>query len=390
MSSTFANIIEDIMKAIFFTLAIAFFIAISLRLVVASTSEPYEQDAEEPTTSLNEWPQWRFMNSKKAEEYLLYLSFVAGQSLSRLYTESYSIDMITKKVTMDMHAIRLGLGKNPKVKVLLLCGQHAKEIITTSVCFEMLRELIENPKWNNLLKSGVLSVIAVPLANPKGRDRAIEIDPCHRTNYRFVDLNRNFPLVNNSVPHPINNFQNLGVSYQSILKEIYEGPFPFSESENKFINTLLEGETGDFFSWGCPDVSINVHAGGRYVMRPYGSKYESPRYNALMSLISEIILLKHCQDCFEGNSIRTLYESPGNSMDYIEDRCNPIINFIWEVFVDEEAADARDCFGFFNPTTYDGFQEVMKTWKGAMETTLDHALKINTIGMKEYLDLYFR
>lgn len=72
---------------------------------------------------------------------------------------------------------------NSKNTTIVMCGVHGDEITPVKFCWDLMRELKENHKFNDKI------VVVAPLVSP---DSFLKPRPS-RTNGRGVDVNRNFP-----------------------------------------------------------------------------------------------------------------------------------------------------------------------------------------------------
>ena len=156
-----------------------------------------------------------------------------------------------------------GCGKKPAVWID--SGIHAREWITPAVNTWMLNELVENEDDHpDLLDK--LDWYFLPLYNPDGYFRSRESDRLWRkttSSYQGLkcqgtDLNRNFGFQ----------WGDEGSSSNNSCSEIYRGPTPFSEVENRNVANFLTSHKKQikFF--------MSLHAFSQMILIPYGFSKE--------------------------------------------------------------------------------------------------------------------
>ena len=144
-------------------------------------------------------------------------------------------------------------------------GIHAREWITPAVNTWMLNELVENEDDHpDLLDK--LDWYFLPLYNPDGYFRSRESDRLWRkttSSYQGLkcqgtDLNRNFGFQ----------WGDEGSSSNNSCSEIYRGPTPFSEVENRNVANFLTSHKKQikFF--------MSLHAFSQMILIPYGFSKE--------------------------------------------------------------------------------------------------------------------
>ncbi|GIM03502.1 hypothetical protein Vretimale_8268 [Volvox reticuliferus] len=165
-----------------------------------------------------------------------------------------------------------------KPSVLLVFGEHAREIITSEVGLWFSRVLVGDTaeifswaEWPEAFKPlGISSeniaatvqgwvrrildnlvVKVLPVENVDGRQIWEGGNLCLRKTSKGVDLNRNYPFAFSIEPHHT---------------EMYGGPHPFSEAQSRLIARIaLEGGR-------VPKAYINVHSGEWAVYSGWDSK----------------------------------------------------------------------------------------------------------------------
>lgn len=170
------------------------------------------------------------------------------------------------------------------VRVMLLFGEHARELVSPELALTMLRDVCtvvqrrssqggaaaggadpqrfaglalasSSPRYTaaiEYLAAAPLALHVVPLANPWGRQRVEGGDFCRRTNEAGVDLNRNWDS------HWAAEDEHTGADSRP-------GPAPFSEAETQAVRAvLLEAR---------PHMFLSVHSGteGMYTPPAYAS-----------------------------------------------------------------------------------------------------------------------
>lgn len=128
--------------------------------------------------------------------------------------------------------------EQPKNATIIFCGVHGDEITPIKFCFDIMKDLMENP---GLIGDNL--VVIAPVVSP---DSFFKKYPT-RTNGRGVDVNRNFPT------------KDWYANAQQIWKKRYRknkrrnpGPKPMSEQETIFQVNLIKRYK--------PDKIISVHA----------------------------------------------------------------------------------------------------------------------------------
>ncbi len=244
----------------------------------------------------------------------------------------------------------------PHSSAALICGQHGREAITTELCMFVLRQLLSQRQHLERIRNGSLSVLLLPLANPQGRDSALEVNPCSRTNPRGVDLNRNWPQ-----------FFNRPAEEEG---ETHPGPYPLSESENQFLYSLICHNSSHF---GPPDILINVHSGEEAILYAFDGSFVPPQNEARLARIGNALSLRMgCQDCQVGSGVMNFYSAYGTLVDYAHKQLGVELAFTWEIFLNRsaEAANPRDCHHIYNPSSASQLHDVLQRWSDAFESLL--------------------
>ena len=247
-------------------------------------------------------------------------------------------------------------------RMMVVCGQHAREVVTVHVCLRFLEKLLSGKsKHSAMVKRGEASVMVVMSANPRGMDIALTVNPCLRRNPRGVDLNRNWPRVSD-----------MDVRFS---REENPGSVALSEFENKFIESLIHSPASKHSFH--PDVLVNVHTGERMILYPYDGAYGDVPLKLTHHTLAEAVKHKFCPECKVGSGLRTLYPSAGTMCDWAISRANVSLAYTWEIYADEpSSAGMKGCIKKFNPNTTQTATDVIDTWSQALLYTLELSEKL--------------
>lgn len=261
--------------------------------------------------------------------------------------------------------------------VLVVCGQHGRELVTSEICLDLLYELMysrgEGVVWH-----------IIPVMNKVGRTQAenVQKNGCWRGNANGVDLNRNFPSwVSDEYRAKVRE------RIERNLQDTNPGPFPGSEIETQAIMQIL---TDDEIR---VDMVVNVHSGTETVGIPYDccAQDRHPLYHQMVSA-AQAAKRPMYEDPGEADeearqkirrwlenlsvgqaSHRTiLYESIGSLVDYAVGVARVPVGYTIEVYGVEEpiakllagddATEGEICFAQFNPTSGESLDRVVRTW----------------------------
>lgn len=158
-------------------------------------------------------------------------------------------------------------------RLLVVCAMHAREPVSTEVCFDWIEQLLNVTEQQPLMPTW--EVLIVPIANPDGRDKVVQAlrqyqltrdrhirDLSWRGNSGRVDLNRNWPprKTNQSTeeetrPRSMVEWARRATenAQNQTLREDYPGAHPVSEPETYILKKYI-----DRFS---PHVLLSVHSG---------------------------------------------------------------------------------------------------------------------------------
>ncbi len=245
-----------------------------------------------------------------------------------------------------------------RLRVMIVCNQHGRELVTGEICFSMVRLLqkfVQDPVYMHALGDLEIANVGfwvVPVANPWARQQAQfnESMLCRRTNKRGVDLNRNYPsFLQRRSDGPT---------------EEYKGTHPFSEYETVAVAKFLDDSDAH--------VLINVHSGGTDILLPYDGRVNvPPLYSEMVNFAKNARDALKLRDCRVSMS-SSLYgahedEVFGTLGDYAIDTGSVDLAYTLEVFYDQSvenvgSMDGVDCHRFFNPREGESLLRVQQRW----------------------------
>jgi len=228
-----------------------------------------------------------------------------------------------------------GEGKRQELKILMVFGEHARELISPETGLAWLQKLC-SAEGNRLRQQ--TSFVMVLNANPQGRALVEAGEYCTRTNENKVDLNRNYGF-HWKAEHEDDDENGVGSKQGVPVEAFSSGSSAFSEPETRIIANLLKATK--------PDVFLDVHSGTKGLFMPYDwttdpIPNESDRKN--MKAVLQEVNSKDCPECMVGDCAETVgYLAPGSSADYAYSQ-GVSYSYIWEIYADaaDAEADARD------------------------------------------------
>lgn len=249
----------------------------------------------------------------------------------------------------DIHVLKLTLpSSNRKAKLLLVCGEHAREFVPVESCFHLMHNLTAAASESKGKGSAAVSyarfvlehaeLYVIPMLNPDGRRRIERTkDWCWRAGGRGADVERNFDWE----------FDGPGSSANPKSEE-YHGTKPFSENESQLIRTLAS-QVG-------LDGALILHSGSRQLFAPFADSKSKKTKRHYKFLKKDIELLQHINDAcggyFEGPNGETWaindYTADGTMMDYLAGVHEVALPLSVELYGVLE--DLPNCFVQFNPT----------------------------------------
>lgn len=175
---------------------------------------------------------FQFIDSIKSA----YPSFV---SVETVYTTStLGLPIIAVKISNDANLDR------DKSSILIIAGQHARELLGTEVALWLMRHLLANSSLDNVrLWLDSLEIIFVPILNPDGRKLVTDSIEGHtifwRKNMRDNNSNGVFDICDGVDPNRNFDFRWSECDDTSMCNEEYKGPAPFSDVEAQAVRDLV-------------------------------------------------------------------------------------------------------------------------------------------------------
>lgn len=233
----------------------------------------------------------------------------------------------------DVPALNNG-GKNSQ-KVLMIFGEHARELISSETALRFLHELCGS-EGAELRKTN--SFVMVLNANPNGRQSVESGQYCARTNANGVDLNRNYGF-HWQAEHADDDETGVGSKQGQPVEAFSSGTGPFSEPETRIIQRLINSTQ--------PNIFIDVHSGTKGLFMPFDwttDPIPNEEDRQRMQKVLGDVNTKDCPECMVGDCAETVgYLAPGSSADYAYSQ-GIKFSFIWEIYADDEDAsqDLKD------------------------------------------------
>jgi len=258
----------------------------------------------------------------------------------------------------------LASGDADKMRVFLVFGEHARELITVEVGLRVL-ELLGAPervarelglgdddaaRLSATLAHAAFTVL--PMENVEGRRRVEGGKACERKNGRGVDINRNYE-VDWGVKEP-----------DYVPSEEYPGEAPLSEPEAALTLSLVRGFH--------PAAFINVHSGMFAMFAPYDHRLTVPDDDNARAQLEVLGRVRDavCRECLVGAGGKTVgYLAHGTAADHMWVREGVPFVSTWEIYGDERAAFS-ECFRMFNPVTAAGRDAEVRRWTLAVARLL--------------------
>jgi len=310
---------------------------------------------------------------------------------------------------IDVVTIR-GEAGEPINRNFLLFGEHARELISPESGLHFIKTLCgetgNTERVANILKDNEFQIVTN--GNPASRKKVEQGDFCLRVNPDGVDLNRNWDEEWSS-DNPFGG------------ADTNPGPSAFSEPETVLFKELVTEYK--------PTNFLTVHSGtkGMYMPWAYDMDHLATRNQPQMLKILREVDQEHCQCPFGAAGKEVGYACPGTCLDWIYDKLQTPYAFAFEIFTDPgqnadlkarfdqkiangmgafyqkssnlahdhfkelfsekpsdfvqlksethrtNGADPEWCFGNFNPTTKDLYDETIDNWSNAY---LDVAEKV--------------
>lgn len=244
--------------------------------------------------------------------------------------------------------------KDVAVKIMIVCGQHGREYITSELCYTLIRLLQRNIRDMNFttqlldFQKQNVGFWIIPVANPWARifvESNISTNSCRRTNANGVDLNRNFPYpkmpdweTKRTSPYSDNG---------GFTTEDFAGKTPLSEYETIAVAEYME--------YVKPHLIINIHSGSNDILLPFDHDVDSrPDYYRIMVQLANYARYKTCPECKVGNSALVLYPAYGTLIDYALTYADVQLGFTLEIYAsskinNDHELNLIECQEYFNP-----------------------------------------
>jgi len=234
---------------------------------------------------------------------------------------------------------------NPNKKLIVMeCGIHAREWISTSTCNYLIHQLItKQDHYKSLLDRYEFRII--PSTNPDGYEYSMNKERLWRKNREpfgrcsGVDLNRNFKAG----PH-------CGVGTENdTCSEVYCGPAPFSSAETNSLNKYMTGikDRVDYY--------VSLHAFGLMWMYPYSYTYQQSadhkELDARAKIGAQAITKLTKTNYRVGPIASTIYAVTGSSIDWAYDSLGIKKSYILELQPSQSGSNIIGGRGFILPAT---------------------------------------
>lgn len=243
---------------------------------------------------------------------------------------------------------------NFTLRVFILCNQHAREVVTAELCYQLIRLIqlhVRDDHFTTSLEQQALDGVGfwiVPVGNPWGR-QLVESNishGCQRVNMNDVDLNRNYPSVHER-------------PYTTKNTEEYPGPAPFSEYETQAVAAFA-----DFVQ---PHLVLNVHSGGNDILLPFDGDDARlpPRYSRLLSIAAHA-RKGVCPECSIGSASIIYPPADGTFVDFMIVAVEVPLAYTFEIYSDPDVTQSphsgEECRNFFNPSEGDELAYTLRKW----------------------------
>lgn len=225
---------------------------------------------------------------------------------------------------------RLGaLGSGKELKIVMVFGEHARELISPETGLAWLRKLCSEEGAQLRQQTSFVMVLN---ANPVGRAKVEGGEYCTRTNENGVDLNRNYGF-HWKAEHADDDESGVGSKQGVPVEAFSSGSGAFSEPETRIVARLINQTK--------PDVFLDVHSGTKGLFMPYDwttDPIENEADRSHMKSVLQEVNSKDCPECMVGDCAETVgYLAPGSSADYAYSQ-GIKYSFIWEIYADAEDA----------------------------------------------------
>lgn len=219
---------------------------------------------------------------------------------------------------------------NPAHRVLVFCGEHARELISPESGLALFQRLCSSKPEDKAVADEILNnaeVTLFPNINQSGRKKVEAGQYCVRSNENGVDLNRNWD----------DHWKEDENRVEARAIQSSGGSRPFSELET----VILKGFSDKY----KPTVFLTVHSGTLGMYMPYAYSGELPKNiedrESMMGILTQLNS-RYCA-CAAGPAGKEVgYLCPGTCLDYMYDRLRTRHSYGFEIW------DGETGVGFSN------------------------------------------
>lgn len=265
-----------------------------------------------------------------------------------------------------------------EIRILIICGQHGREYVTSELCYALIRLLqlqVRDSNFTsrlNFLQIENVGLWIVPVANPWARSYVEENsnNSCRRTNANGVDLNRNFP---HAKIMEWQLFEQSPYSDDGVNPEDNPGKFPLSEYETVAIAEYIE--------YVDPHMVLNIHSGSNDILLPFDYDLEvQPKHYRIMVKLANHARKVSCPECKLGTASALLYPAKGTLIDYALLFTNTQLAYTLEIFasssiLNDHQLTPEECEIYFNPKRGDELLIALKKWIHFILSLIEKLLK---------------
>jgi len=211
-------------------------------------------------------------------------------------------------------------GAQPRNKVFLLFGEHARELISAESGLHFVRKLCSgDARAQKALQNNEFMMVIN--GNPESRRKVEKGDWCVRMNPNNVDLNRNWD------EHWDGN---------SALEDTNSGAQAFSELETQIFKKLVTDYK--------PTTFLTIHSGtlGMYMPWAFDMEHLADRNQKEMMQILTEVDKDHCECPFGAAGKEVGYSCPGTCLDYVFDKLKTPYAFAYEIYVGQGRQELKD------------------------------------------------
>ncbi|CAM1304642.1 CPB2 (predicted) [Pycnogonum litorale] len=234
-------------------------------------------------------------------------------------------------------------GKDENPVIVMECGIHAREWVSTASCIYIMNQLLSNYETDTRIKELVNTYEwhILPVVNPDGYSYTFNnhrlwrknLTPSNIKNCFGVDVNRNWDIHWHG---------HIGASTDPCNNEIYDGAYPFSEAESRALGAHARKYQNRIVNY------YSIHAFSQLWMSPYAYQFKDTadhKQQMAASAAAAAAIYKVDKHKYKyGVTASLLYPVGGSSMDYLYD--NMMIKFPFAV----ELRD-KGMYGFALPAS---------------------------------------